>query len=72
MVRPQLPLGVRLTAGRVAWRLRNLFNLPEVISLVRGLNRQEPYWLRVIEYAMDGCLQAVLDEYVHVLASLSR
>jgi hypothetical protein len=56
----------------VAWRLRNLFNLPEVISLVRGLNRQEPYWLRVIEYAMDGCLQPELDEYVHVLASLSR
>jgi hypothetical protein len=51
----------------VAWRLRNLFNLPEVISLVRGLNREEPYWLRVMEYAMDGCLQAVLDEYAHVL-----
>ncbi|MFO0821177.1 MAG: helicase-related protein [Pirellulales bacterium] len=58
---------IRLAAGRVAWRLRNLFNLPEVISLVRGLNCEEPFWLRVIEYAADGCLQAVLDEYAHVL-----
>jgi len=58
---------VRLAAGRVAWRLRNLFNLPEVIALVRGLNNAEPYWMRVIEYAVDGCLQAVLDEYCHVL-----
>ena len=55
----------RLAAGRVAWRIRNLFNLPEVISLVRGLNGAEPYWMRVIEYAVDGCLQAVLDEYAH-------
>ena len=58
---------VRLAAGRIAWRVRNLFNLPEVIALVRGLNRAEPYWLRVIEYAVDGCLQAVLDEFAHVL-----
>lgn len=58
---------IRLAACRVAWRLRNLFNLPEVISLVRGLNREEPYWLRVIEYMADGCFQAVLDEYAHVL-----
>jgi len=58
---------VRLAAGRVAWRLRNLFNLHEVIALVRGLNNAEPYWMRVIEYAVDGCLQAVLDEYAHVL-----
>lgn len=58
---------MRLAAGRVAWRFRNLFNLPEVISLVRGLDGREPYWLRVIEYGVDGCLQAVLDEYTHVL-----
>ncbi|HKQ50441.1 MAG TPA: helicase-related protein [Phycisphaerae bacterium] len=58
---------VRLAAGRVAWRFRNLFNLPEVIALIRGLNREEPYWRRVVEYAIDGGLQAVLDEYAHVL-----
>jgi len=60
-------VNTRLAAGRVAWRLRNLFNLPEVIALVRGMNGSEPYWMRVIEYSVDGCLQAVLDEYAHVL-----
>jgi hypothetical protein len=65
---------VRLAAGRVAWRVRNQFNLPEVISLVRGLSHPDsaartdaPYWLRVMEYAADGCFQSVLDEYAHVL-----
>ncbi len=58
---------VRLAAARVAWRLRNLFNLPEAISLVRGIHPTEPYWLRVIEFCVDGCLQSVLDEYAHVL-----
>jgi hypothetical protein len=58
---------VRLAAARVAWRMRNLFNLPEVIALVRGLRPVEPYWLRAVEYCIDGCLQSVLDEYAHVL-----
>lgn len=67
-------VAVRLAAGRIAWRLRNLFNLPEVNSLVRGLVATEagntnevPYWTRVIDYAAEGCLQSVLDEYAHVL-----
>jgi hypothetical protein len=58
---------VRLAAARVAWRMRNLFNLPEVIAIVRGLRPVEPYWLRAIEYCVDGCLQSVFDEYAHVL-----
>jgi hypothetical protein len=47
--------------------LRSLFNLPEVATLVRSLNDAEPYWLRVAEYCAAGGLQAVLDEYAHVL-----
>jgi hypothetical protein len=57
----------RTAAAQVAWSVRNLFNLPEVIALVRQLNGAEPYWKRVLEYAVDGNLQAVLDEYCHVL-----
>lgn len=57
----------RLAAARVAWKVRKLFNRPEVISLVRGLPPAEPYWLSVLEYCVDGCLQSVLDEYAHVL-----
>ena len=58
---------VRDGAGQLAWAFRNLFNLPEVIALVRSTNRDEPYWLRVLEHCAAGGLQAVLDEYAHVL-----
>ena len=44
-----------------------LFNHPEVIEMVRTEYRGEPYWLRALEYAHGGCLQAVLDEYAHLL-----
>jgi hypothetical protein len=57
----------RHTAATVAWAFRSLFNLPEVTALIRGANRAEPYWRRVIEHCADGNLQAVLDEYAHVL-----
>lgn len=57
-------------AANVAWAFRNLFNLPEITALVRGSNREEPYWRRVLEYCLAGGLQAVLDEYVHMLQDL--
>lgn len=55
----------RDSAARIAWGLRALFNQPEATHLVRAADT--PYWQRVLEYSLDGCLQAVLDEYVHVL-----
>jgi hypothetical protein len=58
---------LRNESGWVAWGFRSLFNLPEVATLVRSLNEYEPYWLRVAEYCANGGLQAVLDEYAHVL-----
>jgi hypothetical protein len=61
-------LAVRDAACRVAWGFRSLFGLPEVMSLIRGRRGSErAYWLRVLEYCLDGNLQAVLDEYAHVL-----
>jgi hypothetical protein len=57
----------RHLAGTIAWGFRSLFNSPDTIALIRGRNREEPYWRRVIEYCADGGLQAVLDEYAHVL-----
>lgn len=59
----------RFAACRVAWGLRTLFNSPEVTSLVNHLYPGEPYWKRIIDYAIAGNLQAVLDEYAHVLVS---
>ena len=58
---------VHHAAGRIAWGLRSLFNVPEVMTLLRGMNGAEPYWRRVLEYCAAGCLQSVLDEYLHVL-----
>jgi hypothetical protein len=57
---------VRYGAGRIAWGFRSLFNVPEVISLLRGIDKTEPYWRRVLEYCAHGCLQSTLDEYMHV------
>lgn len=54
-------------AGRVARALRDVFNLPETMALLRGLDPREPYWARTVDYGISGNLQAVLDEYVHVL-----
>lgn len=57
---------VRLRAFEVAQGLRSLFNKPEVIPLVRARD-DESYWRAVLDHAVEGCLQAVLDEYAHVL-----
>ena len=58
---------VRDSAAQIARSFLYLFNLPEVMALLRGMNREEPYWRRVLEYCVNGGLQATLDEYTHVL-----
>lgn len=60
---------IRDAAANIAHGFRALFNLPEVISLIRSVDAAEPYWQRVVEYSAAGCLQSVLDEYVHVMHS---
>jgi Helicase conserved C-terminal domain len=67
-------LGARQAAAQFAWGMRGLFNSPESMAVVRSAYsssrrsmRDSSYWRRVLEYCVDGCLQAVLDEYVHVL-----
>ena len=64
---PFIDPNLRHSAGRIAWGFRSLFNTPEVVALVRGMNGAEPYWRRVLEYCAAGCLQSVLDEYMHLL-----
>lgn len=56
-----------LHAAQVGWALRSLFNTPEVTALVRQPASGKPYWRDVLDYAAAGCLQAVFDEYCHVL-----
>ena len=60
---------IRMAAAQVGWAFRSLFNRPSVMALVRGLYDKEgkPYWRQALRYCADGGLQAVLDEYAHVL-----
>jgi hypothetical protein len=77
-------LAARNAAGRVADAIRSLFNELEVISAITRASplraatgpgdtptlapTVEAYWRRVLEYASQGGLQAVLDEYAHFLS----
>uniref|UniRef100_B8HZJ6 DEAD-like helicase n=1 Tax=Cyanothece sp. (strain PCC 7425 / ATCC 29141) TaxID=395961 RepID=B8HZJ6_CYAP4 len=58
---------VRNYAAQTAWSFRTLFNSPEATALIRGLNPKASYWRSVLNYCVNGCLQAVLDEYAHIL-----
>jgi len=57
---------VRDRAYLVAQGLRTLFNKPEIVALLRA-GEDESYWRAVLEHSIDGGLQPVLDEYVHML-----
>lgn len=56
-------------AAKVGMGFRRLFNLPESMALIRSPKPDEDvsYWKRTIDYCVDGNLQSVMDEYVHVL-----
>lgn len=60
---------LRNAAGRVSAGLRSLFNQPTAMELIRGRTEPSsvPYWRQALGYAADGNLQAVLDEFAHVL-----
>ena len=60
-------VSLRNQAGQVAEGFRSLFNQPDVRVILQRVNNEEPFWQRVLEYRARGGLQAVLDEYAHVL-----
>lgn len=53
-------------AARIAGGFRTLFNLPETIALLRGAG-EEYYWKLTLQHALEGNIQALIDEQVHVL-----
>lgn len=63
---------IRNAAGTLGFGLRSLFRTPEAQAMIRGSQRssgsEEIYWRKVLSYSIRGCLQAVMDEYIHVLA----
>ncbi len=56
-------------AARIALGFRSLFNLASNTSMLLEMykDRESRYWETVLDYCVDGNLQAVLDEYTHVL-----
>ncbi len=54
-------------AARIAEGLRSQFNSPRAIALLKGSEDDGSYWQKVLHYCTDGNLQAVLDEYTHLL-----
>lgn len=57
----------RWAACRIAWGMRSLFNSPEATAIVRNVSAETDYLPAVLDYCVAGNLQAVLDEYIHVL-----
>lgn len=64
---PEITPVAMFAAAKIAAGFRSMYNLPETITLIRGLKGREPYWKRILEYGAEGNLQAVMDEYLHVL-----
>ena len=63
---------ISMSAMRMSRPFIRLFNLPTSNALLRGLyaldsQGAQAYWRQVLDYCLDGGLQAVLDEYVHFL-----
>jgi hypothetical protein len=58
-------------AARIADGFRTLFNQPDTVALVRSTASGVAYWRGVLSYAEAGDLQAMLDEYAHVLIDAS-
>lgn len=58
---------IRSYAGPLAHSFLHLFNLPEVMYLLRDRKKEVPYWCSVLDYCLAGNLQAVMDEFTHML-----
>lgn len=58
------------TATRVAEAFRAFFNSPEAIAAVdcSYSGNGDSHWKTVLRYGRDGCIQSVLDEYLHLLS----
>ena len=59
---------LRDAALAVADGLRGTYNQPEIQPLIRATDRTTHFWKDALHYGVNGNLQAVLDEYVHILS----
>ena len=62
------PVRACILSLSVANEFVSLFNKPEPIAAIRiAVEGPIRYWQKTLRYCRDGCLQAVLDEYLHLL-----
>ena len=54
-------------AAQAGLGFRTLFNQPDAISMIQDLYPEGAYWQKALKYCVDGNLQAVMDEYSHIL-----
>lgn len=54
-------------AARIAWGFQSLLSGPDATAVVRAATDAEVYWRAALEYGVMGNIQAVLDEYLHML-----
>jgi hypothetical protein len=57
------------TAARVAIGFRSMFNRPDSIAMIRSLRLldESRFWENALDYCLNGNLQSVMDEYIHIL-----
>ncbi len=63
---------LKAQAMTAAWAFRHLFRIPTSEGLLKnmykpGIPGVRAYWRRVLAYALEGGLSAVLEEYFHVI-----
>jgi len=54
-------------AALISFGFRSLYILPEIISLIKQLYPDGPYWKKILQYNIAGNLQSLLEEYMYVL-----
>ena len=75
---PLFDVELKRQAMGAAHAFRSLFRAPTSEGLLRNVYTPEvqggdgPYWRRVLAYAIEGGLSAVLDEFFHVLRDAGR
>ena len=58
----------KIAGVKFAKLIFNLFNSTEAMTIIKGNYFAEDYWRNVLQYCEDGNLQAVLDEYIHLIS----
>lgn len=54
-------------AAQIGLGFRTLFNQPDATAMLQDQYLEGPYWQKALNYCVHGNLQAVIDEYMHVL-----